>query len=114
MIKINTVEILAPSEYSVSIQDISKAERNANGLMILERIATKRKIELAYSVMTSVQMSTLLSAITSTFFIVEYPDPQTGAARTGTFYVGDRSCSAISYSLGTAYWKSVKFSLIER
>ena len=46
MIKINGVAMPAPSEYSVSIMDISKAERNAAGTMIIERIATKRKIEL--------------------------------------------------------------------
>ena len=36
LIIIDGVEIPAPSEYSVGIQDISKAERNANGTMIID------------------------------------------------------------------------------
>ena len=42
MIKINNVTIPSPSSLNVSVQDINKAERNTNGTMIIERIATKR------------------------------------------------------------------------
>ena len=46
MIRINGVTIPTPSDYSVGIMDLSQAERNANGTMIIERIATKRKLEM--------------------------------------------------------------------
>lgn len=49
MVKINDIEIPTPSGYQVGIMDISKAERNTAGTMLIERIATKRKIELMWN-----------------------------------------------------------------
>ena len=43
-IKINGVAIPAPSTFNPSIMDISNAERNANGMMIMEIIAQKQKL----------------------------------------------------------------------
>ncbi|MHB8077424.1 DUF6711 family protein [Desulfosporosinus fructosivorans] len=114
MIKINSVAIPTPSAFQVGIQDISKAERNANGLMIIERIATKRKLELSWSYLSQSSLASLLQAVSGVFFTVEYPDPQTGALNTGTFYVGDRKADAIDYQGNTMRWKDVKFSLVER
>lgn len=114
MIKINAVTIATPSSYNVSIMDISKAERNANGLMIIERITTKRKLELNWNYLTEIQLSTLLTAVSAVFFTVEYPDIQDGALRTGTFYVGDRGSEMIEYNGGNPVYKSVKFNFIER
>lgn len=68
MIKINGVEIPTPSDYSVGIQDISKAERNANGTMIMERIATKRKIELVWKYLSKEDLSKVLNAVSPVFF----------------------------------------------
>ncbi|SHJ51859.1 hypothetical protein SAMN02745163_02048, partial [Clostridium cavendishii DSM 21758] len=57
MIKINGVVLPAPTDYQVSINDISNAERNANGTMIIERIATKRKLELAWKFLSKEDLS---------------------------------------------------------
>lgn len=114
MIKINTVQIISPTSYMASINDISKAERNANGEMVIERVATKRKLELAWNYLTQVQLSTLLGMVSGVFFTVEYPDPQDGALKTGTFYAGDRSAGAIDYQNGVVRWKDIKFNLIEK
>ena len=114
MIKINTVAIVTPSTYQVSINDLSKADRNANGTMIIERIAVKRKIEMSWAYLTQAQLATLLTAISSVFFTVEYPDPMTGALKTGTFYVGDRSAGAIDYKSSVMRWKDIKFNFIEQ
>lgn len=114
MIKVNGVVISTPSNYSASIQDISKAERNAKGLMIIERIATKRKLEVSWTYLSQSGLSTLLSAITNVFFTVEYPDPQTGSLNTGTFYVGDRTAGSIDYQNGVMRWKDIKFNFVER
>lgn len=114
MIVINGSEILTPSTYQVGIQDLSKAERNANGLMIIERIATKRKIEMSWAYLSQSDLSVLLQAVSSVFFSVQYPDPQTGALRTGTFYVGDRTAGMISYQNGVPRYKDVKFNIVEQ
>jgi len=114
MIKVNNAAIATPSSYSVSINDLSKADRNANGLMIIERIATKRKLEMSWDYLSQSQLATLLAAISDVFFTVEYPDPQDGAMKTGTFYVGDRNAGAIDYRNNTMRWKDIKFNFIER
>jgi len=114
LIKINGVEIPTPSEFSVGIQDISKAERNAAGTMVIERIATKRKIELSWKYLSKEELSQILTAVSPVFFTVEYPDPQTGTNRIGTFYCGDRSCSMLDFKNGIPRYKDVSFNLIER
>lgn len=114
MIKVDNVAIPTPSNFSVGVLDISKAERNTNGLMIIERIATKRKLEVTYNYLTQAELSDLLQKISGVFFDVEYPDTQTGALRTGEFYVGDRNAETIDFQDGIPRYKNIKFSLIER
>lgn len=114
LIKINGVEIPTPSDYVPGIMDISKAERNANGTMIIERITTKRKLELSWKTLSTEDLSKILSAVSAVFFTVEYHDPQDNSVRTGTFYSGDRSCAMLSFINGVPKYKDIKFNLIER
>lgn len=114
MIKINGVDIPAPTDFQVGIMDISKAERNAKGEMIIERIATKRKLELAFKNLPKDESSKLLKLVSSVFFEVEYIDPQDNGFKTGTFYCGDRTSGMMGFLNGQPYWKDVKFNLIER
>lgn len=114
MIKINGVALPTPSDYIVSIMDISKASRNAAGTMVIERIATKRKIELSWKYLSKTEISNVLKMVSPVFFNVEYIDPEDSAWKTGTFYCGDRSVGALDYRNGNIRWKDIKFNLIER
>lgn len=114
MIQINGISISTPSSYLVGIQDISKAERNARGDMIIERIATKRKLELSWNYLSQTDLQQLLQLVSLVFFSVNYPDPQTGTVQTGMFYCGDRSTGALDYQNGKVRWKDIKFNLVER
>jgi hypothetical protein len=114
LININGVAIPTPSDYVPGILDISKAERNANGNMIIERIATKRKLELGWKFMNQQNMSLILNAISPVFFTVDYFDAQLGAMKTGTFYSGDRNPPAFRFINGVLEYKDVKFNLIEK
>lgn len=115
MISINSVTMPTPSTCQVGTYDIVKADRNANGLMIIERIATKRKLELSWNYISQTNLATLLTAInTSVFFSVTYPDPQLNANNTITCYCGDRTAGMITYKDGVPLWKDIKFSLIEQ
>lgn len=114
MLRIDGVEVPTPSEYLVGIQDLSKAERNARGTMIIERIATKRKLELVWKYLSKSELSQLLNLISPVFFEVEYLDPQDNRRKTGTFYSGDRSVGALDYINGQIRWKDIKFNLVER
>jgi len=114
MIKINGVALPTPSDYIVSIMDISKASRNAAGTMVIERIATKRKIELSWKYLSKTELSNVLKIVSPVFFTVEYIDPEENDWKTGTFYCGDRSVGALDYRNGNIRWKDIKFNLIER
>lgn len=113
MISINSVQISTPSNFDIGVEDITKSERNANGTMIIEIIATKRKLELKYKYLSNADLTTLLTAISGTTFTVDYPDPVTGANRSGTFYKGGRKVGMVDYQGGVPRWKDITFNLIE-
>lgn len=114
LIKINGVELKTPSDLTPSIMDLSKAERNANGTMIIERIATKRKLEVTWKALTGTEVSVLLQAVAPVFFYVEYLDPQENINKTGMFYCGDRKIPMLSFVNGVPKYKDIGFNLIER
>lgn len=114
VIKINGVELPTPSELQIGIMDLSKAERNARGTMIIERVATKRKLELSYAFLNKDELSQVLNAVSPVFFSVTYQDPLTSGSRTGTFYCGDRNVGLIDFRKGIPRYKDIKFDLIER
>ncbi len=114
MIEINNTSIPTPSSFKVGINDISNAERNAKGTMLMDRVATKRKLDLSWKTIEANDLSRLLNLISSTFFFVKYPDPVTGTLTTKTFYVGDRSIDMFSYTNGKPVWENVSFNFIEK
>jgi hypothetical protein len=114
LVTANGVALPTPTTYDVGIMDISKAERNAAGTMIIERIATKRQINLSWNFLSASDLSAILNAVAPVFYNVTYLDPQTGTYRTGSFYCGDRNAGMVDYRNGVPRYKDVKFTLIER
>lgn len=113
LIKIDGVDMPTPSEYDYSIQDISKAERVANGDLVIDRINTKDKIYLKFNHLSKADLSLILGAVTPISFAVEYEDPLTDTRITGTFYVGDRKMGLFRYVNGKSVWRNITFNLIE-
>ncbi|MEH7391776.1 DUF6711 family protein [Bacillus sp. JJ1474] len=114
MLEINNIPIPTPSSFQVGIMDLSKAERNAQGDMLIDRIATKRKIELNWKFLGANELSKILQLINSVYFFVKYPDPMTGRLEMKTFYVGDRNIPMFSYRNGKPVWNDIKFNFIEK
>lgn len=114
MLKIDGVVIPTPSDYQVGIMDLSKAERNALGTMIIERVATKRKLELSWKYLSKEELSSLFNRVSAVLFQVEYVDPQDNVLKIGTFYAGDRKAGAIDYQDGIIRYKDISVNLIER
>ncbi|MGI6691156.1 MAG: DUF6711 family protein [Christensenellales bacterium] len=115
MINVNGVKIKTPQKLSVGIYDVSKsADRNAEGTILIDRVAVKRKLEMEWGALTNAEISALLSAVTSVFFSVTYPDPQTGGSKTITCYVGDRSIPMLMYRGGVPMWEGLKMNFIEQ
>lgn len=114
LLSINGVEVLAPTSYSVGIQEISKAERNANGLMIKDRIAVKVKLEFSWNVISPSELTKILTLIDNNFFTVTYLDPQANSNITKTFYAGDKTMQGMIFRNGVMTWGGFKFNVIER
>ena len=114
MIKINGVDIATPKTYEATVSDLDgESNRNANGELVRDRIAVKRKLNLEWGPLTQAEMQTLLSAVSSVFFTVTFPDPQLGVV-TKTMYVGDRTVPAYSYINGEVKWQGLKMNFIEK
>lgn len=115
MIIVNGVTIKTPQRLSVGIYDVSSnADRNAQGTIVIDRVAVKRKLEMEWGALSNAEISAILSAVTAVFFSVTYPDPQTGGNKTITCYVGDRSAPMARYKAGGIVWEGLKMNFIER
>ncbi|WP_461467035.1 DUF6711 family protein [Parvimonas micra] len=114
MLIINGVVVPTPKSMSISINDIdAETGRNANGTIVRDRVAVKRKIECEWGMLTQEEMQTLLNAVTPVFFSVKYIDPQTGIT-TKTMYVGDRTAPVYNFNSKFKTWSSLKMNFIEK
>lgn len=114
MLKINGVAIATPKSFQVDIQDLDgESNRNAQGDMIRDRIAIKRKLECEWPPLTQSESSTLLNAVSNVYFTVTFPDPKDGVI-TKTMYVGDRTIPAYQYINGEVKWSGLKMNFIEK
>lgn len=114
MISINGVAIATPKTYEATVTDLDgESNRNANGELIRDRIAVKRKLNLEWGPLTQSEIQTLLNAVSSVFFTVTFPDPMSGMV-TKTMYVGDRTAPAYSFINGQVKWQGLKMNFIEK
>ena len=116
MISINGVQIATPKTYEATVSDLDgETNRNANGELIRDRIAVKRKLNLEWGPLTQSEIQTLLNAVSSVFFTVTFPDPQLGII-TKTMYVGDRTAPAYFYDekAKEVKWQGLKMNFIEK
>lgn len=113
LISVSGVALPTPTEFQVGYQDISKAERNANGTMIISRVAVKRKLFLTYAYITESDASAILAQVAPTSYTVTYMDPQTRSMKSGSFYCGDRNIGMLDYINGNPRYKELGFNLIE-
>lgn len=114
MIRINGVVIATPKSYEATVSDLDgESNRNANGELVRDRIAVKRKLNLEWGPLSQSEISTLLRAVSSVFFTVTFPDPELGVI-TKTMYVGDRTAPAYQYVNGEVKWQGLKMNFIEK
>lgn len=102
LLKIGNTELPATTVLQPGIQDLDSEDgtgRNQSGTMFRDRVAIKRTIHCEWGVLNKTEMAALLSAMSPASFSLTYPDPQAGALKTITAYVGNRvpaMCSVIS------------------
>lgn len=108
------VALPSPDSYVPDYEEISKADRNANGLMIKEVIAYKYKLSLGWKKLEQDEMNKLMDVKNKNFFDVSFIDMY-GNRVTRTFYAGTPNAIGMDYRDGhIQYWLDVKMNLIER
>lgn len=102
LLKINNTDLPAPTVLQPGIQDLDSEDgtgRNQTGTMFRDRVAVKRTVHCEWGILSKTEMAALLSAMSPPSFKLRYPDPQEGAFKEVTAYVGNRvpaMCSVIN------------------
>jgi len=112
---IDEIQIKTPTELKVGIFRLSKAERLASGKMVMDIIATKRRLDLSWEIIEDNELQKILDLLDSrVFHKVVYPDPQSGEEYPITAYVGDINQEIFQERGGIRYWRDVSMALIEQ
>jgi hypothetical protein len=114
MLKIAGVNVKTPAELKVGRFDLSKSGRTASGKMVMELIATKRRVDVVWKMLTDSELQTIIDTITANkpFFSLEYPDA--GGTKSMTCYAGDVATSLWHTKNGVRYWEEVSIGFIEQ
>ena len=115
MLRVDGVDLPTPTSYTPDFEELSKAERNANGMMIKEVITYKYKLNVTWKKLTQEELTILMNVKRKNFFTLEFIDMDTGTKTTGTFYAGTPTANAMEYKNGRVeHWLDVKMNFIER
>ena len=114
MLKIAGITVKAPTELKVGRFDLSKSSRTASGKMVMDIIATKRRVDVVWKMLKDSELQQILDLITANkpFFSLEYPDA--GGTKTMTCYAGDILTSLWHTKNGIRYWEEVSIAFIEQ
>lgn len=114
MLKIAGITVKAPTELKVGRFDLSKSGRTASGKMMMEIIATKRRVDVVWKMLKDSELQQILDLITANkpFFSLEYPDA--GGTKIMTCYAGDIVTSLWHTKNGVRYWEEVSIGFIEQ
>ena len=114
MLKIAGVSVKAPTDLKIGRFDLSKSGRTASGKMVMELIATKRRVDVIWKMLTDSELEKIIDTITANkpFFSLEYPDA--GGTKTMTCYAGDIVTSLWYTKNGVRYWEEVSIGFIEQ
>ena len=114
----NLIPYIAYDGLSYQLSDIDDPEtgRTMSGEMRRGKITDKEKWKVKCRPnLTTAEMSTVITAISTQYVSVQYLSPKTNAVVTKTMYVGDRTAAHfIERADGVTLWKDLSFSLIER
>jgi len=114
MLKIAGVTVKTPSELKIGRFDITKSNRSASGKMMMELIATKRRVDVVWKMLPDDELQKIIDTIAANkpFFTLTYPDA--GGSATMTCYAGDINTSLWHTKNGVRYWEEVSIPFIEQ
>jgi hypothetical protein len=114
MLKIAGVSVKAPTDLKIGRFDLTKSGRTASGKMVMDVIATKRRVDVIWKMLTDSELEKIIDTITANkpFFSLTYPDA--GGSATMTCYAGDIVTSLWHTKNGVRYWEEVSIGFIEQ
>jgi len=114
MLKIAGVSVKAPTDLKIGRFDLTKSSRTASGKMVMELIATKKRVDITWKMLPDNELQKIIDTITANkpFFSIEYPDA--GGTKTMTCYAGDIITSMWHTKNGIRYWEDVSIPFIEQ
>ena len=114
MLKIAGTTVKTPTELKIGRFDLSKSGRTASGKMVMDIIATKRRVDVVWKMLKDSELQQILDLITANkpFFTLTYPDA--GGSATMTCYAGDINTSLWHTKNGVRYWEEVSLAFIEQ
>ncbi|MEW6048483.1 MAG: hypothetical protein AB1609_18735 [Bacillota bacterium] len=114
MLWIANVQVAKPAEVKVGRFDLTKSRRTASGKMVMEVIATKRRVDVTWKMLADSDLKQILDLLAANkpFFTLQYPDA--GGAATMTCYAGDTNTSLWHTVNGVRYWDEVTIPFIEQ
>ena len=103
-----------PTDFEVSIENLyGTARKTANGSTVASRIAVKRRISVTWKWLTQTEVSALMTALSPTYFTVEYQDPISGVV-TKTFKIDTMTTPRSLIKRTVVMWDELSCELIER
>lgn len=114
MLYIAGTKVATPSEIKVGHFDLTKSGRTASGKMVMEIIATKRRVDCTWKLIKDSDLKQILDLIDAhkPFFTLTFPEA--GGTATMTCYAGDRNTSLWHTINGVRYWQDVSIAFIEQ
>lgn len=75
----NLTDLKTPAAFNVSLSDLTASEqRSASGLVVRDRIGTKRTLSLSYNALTDRELRTILQAVSPCMSTSPIPTPWRG------------------------------------
>jgi len=107
-------KVARPADIKVGRFDLTKSNRTASGKMVMEYIATKRRVDVVWRYIPDADLQVILNLLAANkpFFTLEYPDA--GGQQTMTCYAGDINASLWHTRNGIRYWSEVSIAFIEQ
>lgn len=116
---IDGVAIKNPTSFKIELYTLTKSTRVANGDMVMDFVANKRKFEFGYAAINGTEMNKIIDVLWTQlvttkqcFHTLTYLEDE--VIKTATVYAGSIPKQLHSAKSRLWVWKDVTFSLIER
>lgn len=108
------LELPSPESIEIGKYDLTKSQRRTDGLMDMQWIASKRRLDVTWKYLTASQVNAILDFLTNhkPFFRVEYEDAN--GTQTFVAYAGDIKYSTWFKIGNVRYFESFTVAFVER